>query len=267
MGEIKTAKDAVEFIKKEGIEIVDFRFMDFPGLWQHFSTIPREVDEKVFEEGLGFDGSSIRGWQAINESDMLVKPVSESAFVDPFFKAKTLVFICNICDPVTGEDYTRDPRNIARKAENYMKSLGLADTAYFGPEAEFFIFDDIRFDQNQHEGYYHINSVEGRWNTGKAEEPNLGYKPRYKEGYFPVPPTDSLQDISGFKSGNGTGNPEFVIKGLVGIAANDDRNMSGQNKSVDADIRSRHQGFEGRRYEFMGRKNKKIIQFPLSSRF
>ncbi len=124
MGEIKTAKDAVKFIKEEGIEIVDFRFMDFPGLWQHFSTIPREVDEKVFEEGLGFDGSSIRGWQAINESDMLVKPVPESAFVDPFFKAKTLVFICNICDPVTGEDYTRDPRNIARKAENYMKSLG-----------------------------------------------------------------------------------------------------------------------------------------------
>jgi glutamine synthetase len=195
MGEIKTAKDAVKFIKEEGIEIVDFRFMDFPGLWQHFSTIPREVDENAFDEGLGFDGSSIRGWQAINESDMLVKPVPESAFVDPFFKAKTLVFICNICDPVTGEDYTRDPRNIARKAENHLKSLGLADTAFFGPEAEFFIFDDIRFDQNQHEGYYHIDSMEGRWNTGKVEEPNLGYKPRYKEGYFPVPPTDSLQDM------------------------------------------------------------------------
>ena len=195
MGEIKTAKDAVKYIKEEGIEIVDFRFMDFPGLWQHFSTIPREIDEKVFDEGLGFDGSSIRGWQAINESDMLVKPVPESAFVDPFFKAKTLVFICNICDPVTGEDYTRDPRNIARKADNYLKTLGVADTAYFGPEAEFFIFDDIRFDQNEHEGYYHIDSVEGRWNTGKAEEPNLGYKPRYKEGYFPVPPTDSLQDL------------------------------------------------------------------------
>lgn len=195
MSEIKTAKDVVQAIKEDSIDIVDLRFMDFPGLWQHFSVPPREIDEESFDNGLGFDGSSIRGWQAINESDMLVKPVPETAFIDPFFQAKTLVMICNICDPVTGEDYTRDPRNIARKAENYLKSLGLADTAYFGPEAEFFIFDDIRFDQNEHEGYYHIDSVEGRWNTGKGENPNLGYKPRYKEGYFPVPPTDSLQDI------------------------------------------------------------------------
>ncbi|RLC27751.1 MAG: type I glutamate--ammonia ligase, partial [Deltaproteobacteria bacterium] len=132
---------------------------------------------------------------AINESDMLVKPVPGTAFIDPFFAAKTLVLICNICDPVSGEGYTRDPRNIARKAENYLKSLGLADTAYFGPEAEFFIFDDIRFDQNEHEAYVHIDSVEGRWNSGRVENPNLGYKPRYKEGYFPVPPTDSQQDI------------------------------------------------------------------------
>jgi glutamine synthetase len=195
VSEIKTAKDVVQAIKEESIDIVDLRFMDFPGLWQHFSVPPREIDEDSFENGLGFDGSSIRGWQVINESDMLVKPVPETAFIDPFFQAKTLVMICNICDPVTGEDYTRDPRNIARKAENYLKSLGLADTAYFGPEAEFFIFDDIRFDQNEHEGYYHIDSSEGRWNTGKEENPNLGYKPRYKEGYFPVPPTDSLQDI------------------------------------------------------------------------
>ena len=195
MSEMKTATDVVQFIKRQGVEIVDLRFMDFPGLWQHFSVPSREVEEETFENGLGFDGSSIRGWQAINESDMLVKPVPETAFLDPFFQAKTLVMICNICDPVTGEDYTRDPRNIARKAENYVKKLGLADTAYFGPEAEFFIFDDIRFDQNEHEGYYHIDSVEGRWNTGKGEQPNLGYKPRYKEGYFPVPPTDSLQDI------------------------------------------------------------------------
>jgi glutamine synthetase len=195
VSEIKTAKDVVQAIKEESIDIVDLRFMDFPGLWQHFSVPPREIDEDSFENGLGFDGSSIRGWQVINESDMLVKPVPETAFIDPFFQAKTLVMICNICDPVTGEDYTRDPRNIARKAENYLKSLGLADIAYFGPEAEFFIFDDIRFDQNEHEGYYHIDSSEGRWNTGKQENPNLGYKPRYKEGYFPVPPTDSLQDI------------------------------------------------------------------------
>jgi len=191
----KTPKDVLELMEKEGVEVVDLRFMDFPGLWQHFSVPPREVDNDTFEGGLGFDGSSIRGWQAINESDMLVKPVPETAFIDPFFAAKTLVMICNICDPVTGEDYTRDPRNIARKAVNFLKGTGIADIAYFGPEAEFFIFDDIRFDQNEHEGYYHIDSVEGRWNTGRVENPNLGYKPRYKEGYFPVPPTDSLQDI------------------------------------------------------------------------
>ncbi|MFH1490100.1 MAG: type I glutamate--ammonia ligase [Pseudomonadota bacterium] len=195
MSEIKTAKDVLRLIKSEGVEMVDLRFMDFPGLWQHFSVPIREIEEDTFEAGLGFDGSSIRGWQAINESDMLVKPVPETAFIDPFFQAKTLVMLCNICDPITGEDYTRDPRNIARKAGNYVKSLGLADTAYFGPEAEFFIFDDIRFDQNVHEGYYHIDSIEGRWNTGRVEGPNLGYKPRYKEGYFPVPPTDSMQDI------------------------------------------------------------------------
>ena len=195
MGKIKSAGDVLKLIKEEQVQIVDLRFMDFPGLWQHFSVPAREIEEDTFEAGLGFDGSSIRGWQAINESDMLVKPVPETAFIDPFFQAKTLVLICNICDPITGEDYTRDPRNIARKAENYLKSLGIADIPYFGPEAEFFIFDDIRFDQNEHEGYYHIDSVEGRWNTGKKEEPNLGYKPRYKEGYFPVPPTDSQQDL------------------------------------------------------------------------
>ena len=195
MSEIKTGADVLSLIKKEGIEVVDVRFMDFPGLWQHFSIPTRELDEDTFENGLGFDGSRIRGWKAINESDMLVKPVPETAFIDPFLAAKTLVLICNICDPVTGEDYSRDPRNIARKAESYVKSLGLADTAYFGPEAEFFVFDDIRFDQNEHEGYYFIDSVEGRWNTGRMENPNLGYKPRYKEGYFPVPPTDSFQDM------------------------------------------------------------------------
>jgi len=195
MTELKTPKDVLALIEKEGVQIVDLRFMDFPGLWQHFSVPAREIDENAFEGGLGFDGSSIRGWQAINESDMLVKPVPDTAFVDPFFAAKTLVLICNICDPITGEDYTRDPRNIARKAENYLRSTGIADIAYFGPEAEFFILDDVRFDQNEHEGYYHVDSVEGRWNAGRVEDPNLGYKPRYKEGYFPVPPTDSLQDL------------------------------------------------------------------------
>ena len=140
----------VELIAKAGIEIVDLRFMDFPGLWQHFSVPPREIEEDTFEAGLGFDGSSIRGWQAINESDMLVKPEAQSAFIDPFLVHKTLVLICNICDPITGEDYTRDPRNIARKAVNYLKSTGIGDIAFIGPEAEFFIFDDIRFDQNEH---------------------------------------------------------------------------------------------------------------------
>jgi glutamine synthetase len=192
---LKTAADVVDFIRKGGVEVVDLRFMDFPGLWQHFSVPAREIEEETFERGLGFDGSSIRGWQAINESDMLVKPEPATAFLDPFFKAKTLVLFCNICDPVTGEDYTRDPRNIARKAENHLKSTGLADVAYFGPEAEFFIFDDVRFDQNEHEGYYHLDSTEGRWNFGRVENPNLGYKIRYKEGYFPCPPADKLQDM------------------------------------------------------------------------
>jgi len=198
----KTPKDVLEFIEKMDVKVVDLRFMDFPGLWQHFSIPTSELDEDVFEKGLGFDGSSIRGWQAINESDMIVKPVPETAFIDPFMAHKTLVLICNICDPVTGEDYTRDPRNIARKAEAYLKSTGIADIAYLGPEAEFFIFDDVRFDQTVNSGYYYLDSSEGRWNTGREENidesglsHNLAYKPRYKEGYFPVPPTDSQQDI------------------------------------------------------------------------
>ena len=195
MADNGSVKEIFELVSKENIKVVDLRFMDFPGLWQHFSVPARELDADSFERGFGFDGSSIRGWQSINESDMLVKPVAETAFVDPFLEEKTLVLICNICDPITGEDYTRDPRHIAIKAENFLKQTKIADTAYFGPEAEFFIFDDIRFDQNEHEGYYHIDSVEGRWNTGRAEAPNLGYKPRYKEGYFPVPPSDSQQDL------------------------------------------------------------------------
>jgi glutamine synthetase len=195
MAESDRVKEVIELVSKENIKVVDLRFMDFPGLWQHFSVPARELEADSFERGFGFDGSSIRGWQSINESDMLVKPVAGTAFVDPFLTEKTLVLICNICDPITGEDYTRDPRHIAIKAEAFLKQTKIADTAYFGPEAEFFIFDDIRFDQNEHEGYYHIDSVEGRWNTGRVEAPNLGYKPRYKEGYFPVPPTDSQQDL------------------------------------------------------------------------
>ena len=195
-----TPKQVLGLVKERQIKAVDLRFMDFPGMWQHF-TIPAEaLDEDVFEEGKGFDGSSIRGWQAINESDMLVLPQAETAFVDPFTQIPTLTIICNIHDPITREPYTRDPRNIARKAVNFMKSTGIADIAFFGPEAEFFVFDEIRCEQTTHSGYYHIDSVEGAWNMGRDErpitgQPNLGYKIRYKEGYFPCPPSDTLNDI------------------------------------------------------------------------
>ncbi len=192
---MKNPKEVLDLIKKEDVKFVDFRFMDFPGIAQHFTVPANQIDEGSFTDGLGFDGSSIRGWQAINESDMIVKPVAESAYIDPFMEHKTMVMICNIGDPISGEDYTRDPRNIARKAENYLKAVGLGDTAFIGPEAEFFIFDDIRYGQNEHSGFYFLDSSEGHWNAGRDEGPNLGYKPRYKEGYFPVPPTDSLQDI------------------------------------------------------------------------
>jgi glutamine synthetase len=190
-----TPKEVLALIREKEVKAVDLRFMDFPGLWQHFSIPSEALDENTFEEGLGFDGSSIRGWQAINESDMLVLPQPETAFLDPFCKDVTLTIICNIQDPLTKEDYTRDPRNVARKAVNYMKATGLADVAYFGPELEFFVFDDVRYDQTQYSGYYFLDSSEGIWNAGREEKPNLGYKIRYKEGYFPVPPTDSLQDL------------------------------------------------------------------------
>ena len=188
-------KEVLALCREKDVKAVDLRFMDFPGLWQHFTIPVNKLDEGVFEDGLGFDGSSIRGWQAINESDMLVIPQADTAFIDPFTPIPTLVMICNIQDPITREDYTRDPRNIARKATNYLKSTGIADTCYIGPEAEFFIFDDVRFDQNSHEGYYHLDSFEAEWNRGRDEKPNLGYKLRYKEGYFPVPPADKLMDI------------------------------------------------------------------------
>src|SRR5439155_1348032 len=177
------------------------------GLWQHFTIPPSELTEELFEEGNGFDGSSIRGWQPIHASDMLVVPDPTTAVMDPFTALPTLSLICNIVDPLTKEDYSRDPRNIARKAEAYLKSTGIGDTAYFGPEPEFFVFDEVRYEQNQHTGFYLIDSAEGQWNTAREvdavndrsgrliESKNLGYKPRYKEGYFPVQPTDSQQDI------------------------------------------------------------------------
>ena len=190
-----TPKDAINLAQEKKAEIVDIKFMDFIGTWQHFSVPLSEYNEDIFEDGLGFDGSSIRGWQAINSSDMLVIPDPNTATIDPFCEVPTLSLICNIVDPLTKEDYSRDPRNIARKAEAYVKSSGAGDTAFFGPEPEFFILDDVRYDQNAYEGYYHVNSIEGTWNSGRDEGPNLGYKPRHKEGYFPVSPLDSYQDI------------------------------------------------------------------------
>lgn len=190
-----TPNEVMEFAKKNKVTMVDLKFMDFPGMWQHFAVPIAELDTGSFEEGFGFDGSSIRGWQPIHASDMLVIPDPTTAKIDPFIKEPTLSLICNIVDPITKEAYSRDPRNIAQKAENYLKTSGIGDIAYIGPEAEFFIFDDIRYDSRQQHSFYYIDSREGQWNTGRVEEPNLGYKPRYKEGYFPVSPTDSLHDI------------------------------------------------------------------------
>ena len=188
-------QEVMTLIKDKGIQAVDLRFIDLPGLWQHFTMSTKEFSEDAFEEGVGFDGSSIRGFQEIQESDMLLVPDPTTAFVDPFCAAPTLILICNVKDPVTGESYSRDPRYIAQKAEAHLKSTGIGDTAYFGPEPEFFILDDVRFSQGYNHGFYYLDSKEGFWNSGKEENPNLGYKPRYKEGYFPVPPMDSLQDI------------------------------------------------------------------------
>jgi glutamine synthetase len=188
-------KDVVDLIKREEVRFVDIRFMDFPGLMQHFTIPAREMAEDTFEDGLGFDGSSIRGWQAINESDMLVLPDPKTATIDPFSEIKTLILYSNILDPITKERYSRCPRCVAQKAENYMVSTGLADTAYFGPEAEFFVFDNVQYDVNSNSAFHFVDSVEGIWNSGRDEEPNLGYKLRHKEGYFPVAPSDSLQDL------------------------------------------------------------------------
>src|SRR3974390_873060 len=188
-------KEVLKFAKDHGARMVDLKFMDYPGMWQHFTVPIGQLEESSFEEGFGFDGSSIRGWQGIHASDMLVIREPAPAVMDPFPQTPTLSLICNIVDPITKEKYTRDPRNIAQKAEEYLKFTGIGDMAWFGPEAEFFIFDDIRFDNSYNYSYYYIDSVEGQWNTGRTEGPNLGYKPRYKEGYFPVPPMDSQQDI------------------------------------------------------------------------
>ena len=188
-------KDVLELCNEHGVRFVDLRFMDFPGLMQHFTIPITELTEELFEDGLGFDGSSIRGWQSIHESDMLVLPDPKTATLDPFAAIPTLILYSNILDPITKERYSRCPRCVSHKAEAYMASTGIADTAYFGPEAEFFIFDDVRYDTAAQYGFYFIDSDEGIWNSGREEYPNLGYKLRHKQGYFPTPPSDSMSDL------------------------------------------------------------------------
>jgi glutamine synthetase len=191
----RTPEQVLQFARDEGVEIVDFRFCDLPGLMQHFSVPVDQLTEGSFVEGHGFDGSSIRGFQEIQESDMILIPDPNTAVLDPFRQHTTLNINCFVHDPVTGESYSRDPRYIAKKAEDYLRTTGIADTVYFGPEAEFFIFNDVKFKQDQHSAYYEVDSIEGIWNSAKDEGPNLGFKPRYKEGYFPVPPMDHFQDL------------------------------------------------------------------------
>jgi glutamine synthetase len=190
-----TPQDILNLIN-EKYELIDLKFIDMPGTWQHLTLHKSQIDLSSFTEGVAFDGSSIRGWKAINESDMAMVPDPDTAWEDPFMEVPTLSMICTIIEPRTGQLYERCPRAIARKAIDYLKTTGIGDTAYFGPEAEFFVFDDVRYDQNSHEGYYHVDSSEGTWNSGRVEPGgNKAYKPRYKEGYFPVAPTDTLQDL------------------------------------------------------------------------
>jgi len=190
-----TPSDVLKYAEKHGAKMVDLKFIDLPGIWQHTSVPIAQLKEDSFEDGFGLDGSSIRGWQPINASDMLIIPDPTTAVMDPFTATPTLSLTCNIIDPIERRPYSRDPRYIAQKAEQYLKSTGIADVCYFGPEAEFFVFDDIRFDSTPNTSFYYIDSSEGRWNTGREEFPNLGYKPGYKGGYFPVAPTDSLVDL------------------------------------------------------------------------
>ena len=190
-----TPKEVLAQIRQREVTTVDLRFMDFPGVWQHFAIPADALTEETFEDGIGFDGSSVVGWRAINEADLLVVPQPDTALIDPFMAQPTLTMVCNIQDPITQQDYTRDPRNIARKAVSHMRSTGVADLVMLAPELEFFVFDDVRYDQNGHEAYYHVDSAEGAWNRGRVESPNLGYKPESGLGYFPCPPTDSLADL------------------------------------------------------------------------
>ena len=193
--ESSPADDVLKYIKANGIKFVDLKFMDMPGQWQHFTVPVTAFNSGSWDDGFGFDGSSIRGWKAINESDMLIIPDPTTMFLDPFIELPTISLICDVYEPATKEQYDRCPRHIAQKAVAYLQSTGIADTCYMGPEAEFFIFDDVQFDSTPNSSFYMVDSIEGKWNSGRDEGPNLGYKPRYKEGYFPVPPTDSLMDL------------------------------------------------------------------------
>ena len=190
-----TPQQVLDLVKEKNIEFVDCRFMDFPGLWQHTTYTAGELKESSFTTGFGFDGSSIRGWQAINESDMLLVPVADTAHIDPFLQHPTLAIICDIKDPITKKQYSRDPRSIARKASDYLKDSGIGDRAMFGPEMEFFVFDNVWYDQDVNSASYRVDSVEGIWNRGKQDPTNLGYQVRLKEGYFPTPPMDTLTNI------------------------------------------------------------------------
>lgn len=188
-------QEAIDFAYKYGAKMVDLKFTDLLGTWQHLTIPVGQLKTNVFEEGLGFDGSSIRGWRDINESDMVIMPDPATVKMDPFTQVPTVSFICDVVMPETNVPYDRDPRQIAKKALNYLASTGIADEAFFGPEAEFFIFDDIRYQQDANLGFYQVDSSEGQWNSGRDESSNLGYKPRHKEGYFPAMPTDTLHDI------------------------------------------------------------------------
>lgn len=196
-----TPQEVLKMIRDQNIQMIDLKFIDTPGTWQHLTVYHNQIDESSFTSGVPFDGSSIRGWKGIEESDMTMVLDASTAWIDPFMQEPTLSIICSIKEPRTDEWYNRCPRVIAQKAIDYLGTTGIGDTAFFGPEAEFFIFDDVRYDQTANEGYYHVDSVEGRWNTGRkgkngeADGPNLGYKTRFKEGYFPVPPTDNFHDM------------------------------------------------------------------------
>src|SRR5215468_9605655 len=192
---MSTPKSVLELAKKSDAKMMDIKFVDTFGTWQHFACPIRELTEESFAEGLGFDGSSIRGWKSIEASDMLAMPDPATAFIDPFMAEPTLSLTCTIAETGTREPYNRDPRGIAQRAEKYLASTGVADTAVFGPEAEFFIFDNVQFDAKSNGCFYSVDSEEAIWNTGREEMPNLGYKIRHKEGYFPVAPLDTQQDI------------------------------------------------------------------------